>query len=160
MSKGVIAIDPGIGGAIALLIDGEYGQVYDMPIELKQSGRKQVDPRGLIDVLSELASRVDSVRCVVEQVSAMPSQGVSSQFSLGDSFGSARTAAALVAHQLQLVVPARWKRAMHLTKDKGYSLTLARRLFPAARDELKLAKHEGRAEALLLAKYGYEALQW
>ncbi len=154
MSRGIIAIDPGLRGAIALLIDGEYGAVHDMPIEEKKSGRNQVSVPLLIPLLEDLASRAERTYCIIEQVSAMPGQGVSSMFSLGDSFGTARAIACQVAHQIGYASPTVWKKQMGLTKSKGYSLTLARRYFPAAAKELALAKHEGRAEALLLAKYG------
>lgn len=150
-----IAIDPGIGGAIALLIDGEFGEVVSMPVEEKKSGKRQVDVEGLIEVFNLFAPLHDDdqVLCLIESVSAMPGQGVSSMFSLGDSFGTARAVASRYANKLDFVSPAFWKSRMKLTKSKKYSLTLARRKFPEARQFLSRAKDEGRAEALLLAQF-------
>lgn len=159
-SRGIIGIDPGIGGALALLIDGEFGDAVAMPVSQKKSGRNQVDAHGLAEVLEDFATRADVVDCLIEQVAAMPGQGVSSMFSLGDSFGVARALGTLFAHRVSFVSPAVWKRHSGLTRDKAYSLTLARDAFPAARTKLTRRKDEGLAEALLLAKFGFTHHTW
>lgn len=159
-TRGIIAIDPGISGAIALLVDGDYNDVQPMPITQKKSGRNQVSSHDLYDLVCRMQRNADDVDCIIEQVAAMPGQGVSSMFSLGDSFGVARTIAALYARRLAFVMPGVWKRKAGLTKDKKYSLTLARDTFPEARDKLKRRKDEGLAEALLLAHYGHLHHPW
>jgi len=163
----VIAIDPGIHGAIAFLDlsnrkyeddwDSCFAGVFDMPIEPKRSGRNQVDALALLTLLennfSDLRqSAQGAALTVIEQVSAMPGQGVSSMFSLGDSYGVARTAA-LTLGRIAYISPSHWKKQAGVTKNKVYSLTLARRAFPSADEVLKRKKDEGRAEALLLARY-------
>ena len=155
MSSAVLAIDPGLTGAVALLIDGEYGHVRDLPVQAKRSGKRELDPGTLLDLLTELLDHAPDARVVgvIEQVAAMPGQGVSSMFSLGDTYGVCRAALTLHAHEMVYVSPAVWKRAFGLTKVKEYSLTLARRRFPAARDQLRRVKDHNRAEALLLAHY-------
>jgi crossover junction endodeoxyribonuclease RuvC len=159
-TRGIIAIDPGIGGALALLIDGEYSDVAAMPIAAKKSGRNQVDAHGLMELLDDFAGRADTVDCLIELVSAMPGQGVSSMFSLGDSFGVVRALGTSYAHRVAFVTPAVWKRKAMLSRDKAYSLTLARDAFPAASARLRRQKDEGLAEALLLAKYGFAHHPW
>lgn len=159
-STAVIAIDPGIHGAIALLIEGDYGDVCAMPFAPKRSGRNEVEVHELFDIVDDMAGRAEITRVLIERVSAMPGQGVSSMFSLGDSFGTARAVGSYFGHQVDFVMPHIWKKAMGLTKDKEYSRTLARNAFPLAREKLKRKKDEGLAEALLLARYGYRTHKW
>ena len=156
----LIAIDPGIGGAVALLIDGQFAEVSPMTVSRKKSGRNEVDAGGLFDLMREWSHRALITNCLIERVSAMPGQGVSSMFSLGDSFGTARGIAYATCERVEFAVPVVWKRAMGLSKDKAYSLTLARRAFPRARAFLARKKDEGKAEALLLARYGHLHLRW
>lgn len=155
-SIGQLAIDPGLRGALALLIDGEFASVADMPLGRKKSGRNQVDAGALSDLLVQLKPQVTKLYCTIELVSAMPGQGVSGMFSMGDSFGVARALAAIHADQVSFVMPGVWKTRMGLNKDKEYSRSCARNMFPAARGFLERKKDEGRAEALLLAAYAYK----
>lgn len=147
-------IDPGVGGAIALLRpDYSCVQLVDMPTEEKRNGKRQVEPLRLFNLLN---SPEHFLYVLVESVSARPGQGVSSMFSLGDSFGCARAAAA-AAGTVNYVHPATWKKAMKVTENKAYSLTLARRFYPdLAETMLARKKDEGRAEALLLARFAVE----
>lgn len=156
----IIGIDPGTTGAIALLVDGEFVDVAAMPVAVKKSGRKEVDVREVYALLVDFACRSNDSRCIIERVSAMPGQGVSGMFSLGDSFGTVRMAAAIACERTALVSPVVWKKRMGLNSDKRYSLAQARERFPKARPLLKLAKHEGLAEAILLAQFGHAEHKW
>jgi crossover junction endodeoxyribonuclease RuvC len=98
-----------------------------------------------------------AVSVVLERVNAMPGQGVSSTFSLGDSFGCARSAVAACRFELAYIGPAQWKKHFNLQRDKELSRALAVRMFPDA--ELHLKKHADRAEALLMARWLYEKRQ-
>lgn len=161
VTKLIIGIDPGLSGAVAMLDeDYKFVDLFDMPVEEKKSGKRQVDVRALISKLElsrlDFLSEGGSTFTLVEQVSAMPGQGVSGMFSLGDSFGCARCAAAQVG-SVNYAHPATWKRAMKMTPNKAYSLTLARRFYPDQAEKfLARKKDEGRAEALLLARYAVE----
>lgn len=150
-----IGIDPGIRGAVAVLSDiGKFIDVFDMPIQTKRSGRNEVDPLALWERLCEATQPFAALPryFVVEQVSAMPGQGVSGMFSLGDSYGCVRTVAAIHG-RCTTVTPGVWKKEMKLTKNKDYSRTLAKKAFPNAAAFLARKKDDGRAEALLLATY-------
>lgn len=148
-----IGIDPGLSGAIGILNEGRYVAVEDMPIISKGSGsvKNEVDPAGLIKILRSYASADEYVMAVVERVNAMPGQGVSSVFSLGDSFGCARSAIAACRFEMTYITPPQWKRHFKLTTDKEASRALAIRMFPDA--PLNLKKHSDRAEALLMARW-------
>lgn len=153
-----IAVDPGLTGGIAVLSNGRYYRVWSMPTEAKRTKGNQVDCVGLLSIAREIKALVgkQEILVAVERVGAMPKQGVSSMFSFGDSVGCARTFAAFFQAPVDYVPAAVWKKAMKLNERKQYSLARARRAFPAARELLLLRKHEGRAEALLLALYLYQ----
>ena len=151
-----IGIDPGLTGAVGVLHDGVFVAVEDMPTVVKGVGsvKREVDAAGLISLLRMYIRSTDYNVLVLEKVGAMPGQGVSSVFSLGDSYGTARTACAAVMSELHQVSPVTWKKHFKLERDKELSRALAIRLFPAA--PLHLKKHDGRAESLLLARWLWE----
>lgn len=151
-----IGIDPGLSGAIGVLKDGAYVAVLDMPTVAKGSGsvKNEVDPAGLITLLRQHAPADEAVAVALERVNAMPGQGSSSIFSLGDSFGCARSAVAACRFETVYVTPAQWKKHFNLSSDKEMGRAVAIRMFPAA--PLNLKKYADRAEALLMARWLYE----
>lgn len=152
-----IGIDPGLSGAVGVLRDGVFVAVEDMPIVIKGGSgvvKNEVDPAGLITLLRRCVPAEEAVCVALERVNAMPGQGVSSVFSLGDSFGSARASIAGCRFETVYIAPAQWKKHFKLTSDKEQSRALAIRMFPAA--PLNLKKHSDRAEALLMARWLYE----
>jgi len=160
--KIIVAIDPGLSGAIALLHGGKYKGVWSMPTEAAKKGK-----RINCDELFFVAEHIRTLRkqlqkscpllVVLELVGSMPKQGIASAFKFGDCFGTARYFAHSLGHdEIEYVAPSLWKGDMKLTDNKEYSLTRARQLFPAAAECLRRSKDEGRAEALLLARWFYE----
>lgn len=151
-----IGIDPGLSGAVGVLRDGVFVNVIDMPTVAKGSGsvKNEVDPAGLITLLRQTVPAEEPISVALERVNAMPGQGSSSIFSLGDSFGCARSAVAACRFELTYVTPVQWKKHFKLTSDKELSRAMAVRLFPEA--PLNLKKHIDRAEALLMARWLYE----
>lgn len=147
----IVAIDPGKCGAIAHLHDdGRFCCVEDMP-----------DSPVLVATLLRYF-KTDSptrARVILEHVSAMPGQGVTSMFSFGASFGIVLGVTAALLLPLELVRPHVWKREMGLSKDKEASRLKALQLFPDAAELLKRKKDEGRAEALLLGLWFARRLQ-
>lgn len=152
-----IGIDPGLSGAVGVLRSGAFLAVEDMPVVAKGSGsvKSEVNPAGLIQMLRRLSPAPDPVAVALERVNAMPGQGSSSTFSLGDSFGCARSAVQAAGFQLVYVTPAQWKKHFKLTTDKEMARALAQRMFPDA--PLHLKKHDGRAEALLMALWLWQS---
>jgi crossover junction endodeoxyribonuclease RuvC len=146
----IIGIDPGLTGAIAVLSPtGELERLADLPV-IRDGRLAWIDGGGLQSfLLDTLYGR--PARAIVERVSAMPRQGVASSFSFGVGFGSILSILQARHLPIELVTPGVWKRALGLSSDKSASLHKARLLFPSA--ELHLAKHDGRAESLLLAHY-------
>ncbi len=153
--KYFLGIDPGISGALAFFDPAaNILEVIDMPIHSVKINAKK---KNLID-MHQLAGIIDQ-RCkdtriaVVEEVGAMPGQGVTSMFSFGFTAGA--TQMAVIAHCISLVLvrPAVWKKAMGVGADKDGARRIASRLLPKHAGLWPLVKHDGRAEAALLALY-------
>jgi crossover junction endodeoxyribonuclease RuvC len=146
-----IGIDPGLSGAIAFLDDNlELIKVVDMPIMMIRKGKNQVNAAALAGLLKGLPV---SAVAYLEQVSAMPGQGVSGMFSFGTSYGIVQGVLAALGIPVVLVRPQAWKaRAGLKGSEKDMARTLAIRLYPAA--ELSRKKDIGRADAILIARYG------
>lgn len=148
-----IGIDPGLDGAIAVLRDTKLEALYDMPT-LKVGKKRE-------PAVSEIAKELGryqgllwpELRIGIEHVHAMPKQGVTSTFRFGYGYGLLVGIIAATGFPFERVTPQRWKRDMlhGLPKAKHASLLRARELFPAA--DLRLAKHHGRADALLIAEW-------
>lgn len=143
-----LGIDPGLSGALAVLdSDCMPELVADLPI-IGDGKLRWIDGAALQSMLLD-SLRGRQCRAVVERVSAMPRQGIASAFCFGVGLGSILATLQTLQIGITLVTPAQWKRDLGLSSDKRASLDKARLLFPAA--ELHLAKHDGRAEALLIA---------
>jgi crossover junction endodeoxyribonuclease RuvC len=149
MTTYTIGIDPGLQGAIAALNpDGEIELLADLPV-ITDRTLKWIDGNELQTLLGGLHR---GATAFVERVSAMPKQGVATSFSFGVGFGSILGVLQALHVRIEFVTPAVWKKFYGLDRDKRASLHRARLAFPLA--ELNLAKHDGRAEALLIAEYG------
>lgn len=152
-----IGIDPGLTGAIAILRDGEYYDLMDMPTIAKGGSGKvkyEVSPVAITQFLSSKVAPIDGCSAIIERVNSMPGQGAATVFSLGDSFGTARAVLACFGLPYRDVTPQVWKKHFALSPDKEQSRALASKLFPTA--ELHLKKFHDRAEALLMARYLWE----
>lgn len=156
----VIGIDPGLGGAAALLNGHGVLEVVDLPVMVKPNGRGKVNAALFNLLLSEWSTAfgfaAESVLAVVESVSAMPRQGVSSVFSFGHSLGVIEGVLAARGIAIEHVTPQAWKRHYNLTRDKNLARTKATELYPASAAQFARVKDHGRAEAVLIARYGRE----
>jgi crossover junction endodeoxyribonuclease RuvC len=156
MSVYCIGIDPGLTGAIAILRDGKYHSLFDMPTTAKGgsgSVKYEVSPAALRTIFHVNIPADAAYKAIIERVNSRPGQAASATFSLGDSFGTARAALACSGIAYLDVTPVTWKKFYGLGSDKEQSRALASKLFPEA--ELHLKKHHDRSEALLMANYLY-----
>ena len=148
----IIGIDPGAAGAVAILENGRLTQVFDMPVvEMTVGGKakRRVAPELLASEL-RLYNLADTV-AVVEQVGAMPGQGVTSMFAFGQAYGLVLGVLAGLWIPTTTVTPATWKKALKLNTGKDGARAKAAQLWPAQADQFKRVKDDGRAEAALLA---------
>lgn len=148
----VLGMDPGVSGAIAVLSDdGRLIEVFDMPV-FKIKGKSKLDTHQLGRMIGKYAT--DS-RAVIEQVGAMPGQGVTSMFTFGFCAGALHGAVGALGMPLELVSPRTWKARFRLSKDKEESRQAASRRWPGT-DTFARVKDGGRAEAALIALYSIE----
>lgn len=151
MSRIIIGVDPGFGGAVAALGD-TFASVDDMPTVAGAKGKTELNHAALF----MLMDYVDPATVWLEKVGARPGQGVSSMFRFGQQVGAIEMAAAASGHELRYVTPATWKAYFGLSADKGVARGYAMKRFPHLADQLSRVKDDGRAEALLIALFGKE----
>lgn len=144
----ILGIDPGLNGALAWVSDdGHLIDVIDMPV-VEVNGKKKVSPQILTVIISARKARL----VVVEDVHAMPGQGVSSTFNFGFSAGLISGVVAGLQLPIVLYRPAYWKRQAGVPADKGGARQMAQRYWPGSR-AFDRVKDDGRAEAALLARW-------
>lgn len=161
----IIGIDPGLSGAIAVFDTVTEGRVslavHDMPthtITVAGKKRRHIDGYLLARMVDEIATLDDIRMAVVEDVHAMPKQGVTSSFKFGFVTGIVHGVICANLIPMRVVAPQVWKRAFGLTSDKDASRRCASAMFPRFAHLWPLAGHDGRAEAALLALYGAKTL--
>lgn len=151
----ILGVDPGLHGALAV-IGADYADVTDVPTNVRRVNNKdknQIDPYRLAVWLEIHRPRI--MFAVIEQVGTMPSQGVTSAFNFGFTTGVLHGLVAACGIPIRTVSPQVWKRKFGLLgQDKDASRGEASRRFPKHAHLWPLKKHDGRAEAILLALYG------
>jgi crossover junction endodeoxyribonuclease RuvC len=157
----VIAIDPGMGGAVALFIDGRPVHIIDIPVVVIKRGKgnkREIDLPALVAVLSR-ACPVGSTHVWLERVSAMPGQGVTSMFSFGRGVGQLEGVLAALRVPVSYVTPQSWQKAVGMAKGPDGARHRASQLMPEMANLWPLKKHHGRADAALIGWYGVRQLQ-
>lgn len=147
----ICGIDPGMSGALAFFDDGGL-TVYDMPvfeITKGKSKRKRIDILGLVRILQY--HRPDLV--TIEQVSAQPGNGAAQAFTFGFGCGAIEAVTHTLGYPFSYVTSMKWKKAMQCPKDKDGARMRASQLMPEHAGNWPLKKHDGRAEAALIALY-------
>lgn len=149
----VIGIDPGATGAVATLdSNGRLLDVWDMPYD---DGRVAA-PR-LASIIRDLSLLGDPVAWV-EQAQSMPHQGVASSFKYGVGYGVILGVLGTLHVPTNHIRPAVWKKAAGLSKDKGASRRRATEQWPSMAERFARVKDDGRAEAALIARYGWQQI--
>ena len=153
----ILGVDPGLSGAMAMLNKGAV-DVFDIPTTTRTVNKKekrQIDPYQLSAWLEIQRPLIKFA--VVEQVGTMPGQGVTSAFNFGFTTGCIHGIIAACGIEIRTVPPQVWKRKYGLLgQNKDASRGEASRRFPQFTHLWQLKKHDGRAEAALLALYGSE----
>ena len=153
----IIGIDPGINGAICFFKNGEVKEILDIPnmAEGKKNKRQINGPQ----IYNEISKRIinipkKEVVVVIEQVSAMPGQGVTSMFNFGQSFGVIKGICSAMQLSMHFVRPAKWKKYFNLIKtEKDASRTKVIEIFPYISSQLSRKKDSNKADAILIASF-------
>ena len=153
----IIGIDPGISGAICFFENGKIIEIIDMPnMTDGKKNKKQVNGAQIYNEISERIKNVPKyeINVVLEQVSAMPGQGVTSMFNFGQSFGVIKGVCAAMRLPLHFVRPAKWKKYFNLlNSEKQASRTKVIEIFPEISNKLSKKKDINKADAILIASF-------
>ena len=156
----IIGIDPGISGSICFFQDGKIVEVVEMPTMTEgKKNKKQVNGSQIFNEISEKIKKLDKkeIKVVIEQVSAMPGQGVTSMFNFGQSFGILKGICSAMQLPMYFVRPAKWKKYFNLiNSEKDASRTRAIEIFPYFSSQLSRKKDSNKADAILIASFCYE----
>jgi len=156
----IIGIDPGISGSICFFQDGKIVDVIEMPTMTEgKKNKKQVNSSQVFNEILEKIKKLDKneIKVVIEQVSAMPGQGVTSMFNFGQSFGILKGVCSAMQLPMYFVRPAKWKKYYNLiNSEKDASRTRAIEVFPYFSSQLSKKKDSNKADAILIASFYYE----
>ena len=159
----IIGIDPGISGSICFFEDGKIIDIVEMPSMAEgKKNKKQVNGS---QIYNEINSRIkklnkQEIKVVIEQVSAMPGQGVTSMFNFGQSFGVLKGICSAMELPMYFIRPAKWKKYFNLiNSEKDASRTKAIQIFPYISSQLSKKKDSNKADAILLASFFFETYQ-
>ena len=155
----IIGIDPGISGAICFFENGQVKEIINMPVmaDGKKNKRQINGPQTYNEILKRIKNYPQKdIIVVIEQVSAMPGQGVTSMFNFGQSFGVLKGICSAMQLSMFFIRPAKWKKYFGLIKtEKDASRTKVIEIFPYISSELSRKKDSNKADAVLIASFFY-----
>ena len=140
----IIGVDPGISGSICFFENGKIIDVIEMPT--MTDGKKNKRQVNGAQIYNEISARINNIekkdiRVIIEQVSAMPGQGVTSMFNFGQSFGILKGICSAMQLPMYFVRPAKWKKYFSLiNSEKDASRTKAIEMFPYFSSQLSKKK--------------------
>ena len=159
----IIGIDPGISGSVCFFEDGKILDVVEMPTMTEgKKNKRQVNGSQVYNEISKRIKQVDKkdIKVIIEQVSAMPGQGVTSMFNFGQSYGILKGICSAMQLPMYFVRPAKWKKYFSLiNSEKDASRTKAIEIFPYFSSNLSKKKDSNKADAILIASYYYETFR-
>ena len=151
----IIGIDPGLSGAIAIMENNKLIDLFDMPVMSEgKKNKRQLNSAQLAKLLKDNISQNEEVSVVVEQVNAMPGQGVTSMFNFGQTFGAIKGICAALGLPIFFVRPSKWKKYFELiNSSKDSSRTKAIEMYPSLSDDLAKKKDVNKSDAILIARF-------
>ena len=151
----IVGIDPGLSGGIAILENNKVLKLFDMPVMAEgKKNKKQLNSAQLVDIIKDNISSGEDIAIVVEQVNAMPGQGVTSMFNFGQTFGAIKGICAALELPIYFVRPSKWKKHFELiNSSKDSSRTKAIEMYPKLSNQLAKKKDVNKSDAILIARY-------
>ena len=157
----IIGIDPGISGSICFFKDGKILDVVEMPT--MTDGKKNKRQVNGSQIYNEIKKKIDvvsgeDIRVVIEHVTAMPGQGVTSMFNFGQSFGAIKGVCAALNLPIFFVRPSKWKKHFELiNSSKDSSRTKVIEMYPSLSSQLSKKKDANKSDAILIARFYSES---
>ena len=154
----IIGIDPGLSGAIAVMEDNKVLNLFDIPVMSEgKKNKRQLNSALLVSLLKQNISKNEEIAVVVEQVNAMPGQGVTSMFNFGQTFGAIKGICAALKLPIFFVRPSKWKKHFELiNSSKDSSRTKAIEMYPTLSNQLAKKKDVNKSDAILIARFYYD----
>tara|TARA_B100000767_G_C19540813_1_gene440704 strand:+ start:26 stop:520 length:495 start_codon:yes stop_codon:yes gene_type:complete len=151
----IIGIDPGLSGGIAILEDNKIKEMFDMPVMAEgKKNKRQLNSAFLAKLVKDNIKDIENTVIVVEQVNAMPGQGVTSMFNFGQTFGAIKGICAALELPIFFVRPAKWKKHFELiNSSKDASRTKVIEMYPSIAEKLSKKKDVNKSDAILIARY-------
>ena len=156
----IIGIDPGISGSICFFEDGKIIDVIEMPTMTDgKKNKRQVNGSQIYNEILKKINKIEkqNIRVIIEQVSAMPGQGVTSMFNFGQSFGVLKGIFSAMQIPMDFVSPVKWKKFFNLINtNKDASRTKAIEIYPYFSSKLSKKKDANKADAILISSFYYQ----
>ncbi len=154
----VIGIDPGLSGAIAILENNKVLGIFDMPVMAEgKKNKRQLNSSQLANIIKENTKNIEETVVIVEQVNAMPGQGVTSMFNFGQTFGAIKGVCATLELPIFFVRPSKWKKHFELiNSSKDASRTKVIEMYPTLSAQLTKKRDVNKSDAVLIAKFYFE----
>ena len=151
----VIGIDPGLSGAIAILEEKKVIGVFEMPVMAEgKKNKRQLNSAQLVNIIQDNLNNNEEAIIVVEQVNAMPGQGVTSMFNFGQTFGAIKGVCAALKLPIFFVRPSKWKKHFELINaSKDSSRTKVIEMYPTLSNQLTKKKDVNKSDAILIARF-------
>ena len=151
----VVGIDPGLSGAIAILENNKVLNIFDMPVMAEgKKNKRQLNSAQLVNIIKDSTKPDDEIAVVVEQVNAMPGQGVTSMFNFGQTFGAIKGVCAALELPIFFVRPSKWKKHFELiNSSKDSSRTKVIEMYPSLSSQLAKKKDVNKSDAILIARF-------
>ena len=154
----IFGIDPGIAGAIAILDEKKIVDAIDLPTMADgKKNKRQLNSAHLSQYISSNITNINKTVVVVEQVNAMPGQGVTSMFNFGQTFGAIKGISATLKLPIFFVRPSKWKKHFELiNSSKDSSRTKVIEMYPTLSGQLAKKRDVNKSDAILIAKFYFE----
>ena len=151
----LLGIDPGVSGALSVYEHKKLIEVLDMPTMSEgKKNKKQINSAQLSLEIKKRINGSDENAVVIEHVTAMPGQGVTSMFNFGQSFGVIKGICSALNLPVYFVRPVKWKKHFNLIgSSKDASRTKAIEMFPSFSDNMARKKDANKADAILIGRY-------
>ena len=126
-----------------------------MPVMAEgKKNKRQLNSAQLVNIIKGNTNDDEDIAVIVEQVNAMPGQGVTSMFNFGQTFGAIKGVCAALGLPIFFVRPSKWKKHFELiNSSKDASRTKVIEMYPSFSKQLAKKKDVNKSDAILIARF-------